>query len=183
MKSNGDIYLKRFYELLKYLPEDERLDAVKEIKSNIEEGVAHGQSEETILTRLGDPHKLAIAYQSEYMVENSSKSIKNFFSMLKFYSTTGLMSIMIIPVLATIAYGFGFCAVLTLIAGVLRTFGASWVNMNLGSGYEVPIAWSIPYSIVLSAIIGGIALISHKYLKKYLTSISEKYKKLIPNKF
>ncbi|MNO00735.1 hypothetical protein D3C81_2206780 [compost metagenome] len=55
--------------------------------------------------------------------------------------------------------------------------------MNLGPGYEVPIAWSIPFSIVLSAMIGGIALISRKYLNKYLKFLSTQYRKLMPDNF
>lgn len=184
MEANANQYLKTFYELLRYMPEEERLDAVQEIKSNIAEGIANGQTEAAILARLGDPHKLAKAYQSEYIMDKgSNKSWKDVLLMLRFYCTTGLLSIIVIPVLATIMYGFGFCAVLTLIAGVVRSFGVAWINMSLGPGYEVPIAWSIPFAIVLSAVIGGIALLSRKYLKKYLQYLSTQYRKLMPDSF
>lgn len=112
------------------------------------------------------------------MEKGSISPVKNVLLMLQFCCTTGLLSIMIVPVLATIAYGFGFCAVLILLAGGLHSLGVPWINMDLGQGFEAPISWSIPISLVLSAIIGGIALISHKYLHKFLGFVSTQYNKL-----
>lgn len=100
--------------------------------------------------------------------------------MVTFYCTTGLLSVMIIPVLATIAYGFGFCAVLNLLAGVIRSFGVPWISMSLGTGYEVPYAWSIPVALLISLVIGGIAYISRKYLLIYMKFLSRQYSRMIP---
>ncbi|WP_081756635.1 DUF1700 domain-containing protein [Gorillibacterium massiliense] len=184
MGAYGNEYLRKFYEFLKYMPEEERQDAVREIESNIAEGIANGQSEAAILARLGNPYLLARAYQSEYMMERQpSHSLKDVLLKLRFYCTTGLISIMVVPVLATIMYSFGFCAVLTLIAGVIRSFGVPWINMSLGPNYEVPYSWSIPFAVVTSAFIGGIALISRKYLNKYLKFVSVQYSKLKPGSF
>lgn len=182
MGPNGKHYLAKFYEHLQYLPEEERLDAVREIESNITtDGIASGQPEAAILDRLGSPSKLAKVYQSEYITGRRwNKSVKDPWDMLKFYCTTGLLSIVIIPVLATIAYGFGFTVILVLVAGVIRSFGVPWINMNLWDGYEVPYAWSIPYALALSAVIGGIALTCRRYLFKYLAFLSREYSKLIP---
>lgn len=181
METTSNDYLRRFYEALSFLPEEERVDAVREIESSIADGMASGQPEAVILARLGNPRKLAKAYQSEYMMgRGRSLSLKSLWQMVTFYCTTGLLSIMIIPILATIAYGFGFSAVMILLAGVIRSFGVPWINMNLGNGYEVPYAWSIPFALLFSLFIGGIAFISRKYLLIYMKFLSRQYSRLIP---
>lgn len=176
-------YLDTFYQHLNKLPEDERRDAVLEIESHIMDGLLNGQSEDDILKKLGDPRKLAKAYRSEYIMHRQSiRSFKDVFAILGFYCTTGLLSVMIVPVLATIAYGFAFCAVLIFIAGILRTFGVPWINMDITPNYSVPTEWSMVYSIIVGGIIGGIAYISRKYLRLYLNFLSNSYRKVIPVK-
>lgn len=68
METHSNDYLRRFYEALDFMPEEERVDAVREIESSIADGMAGGQPEAVILARLGNPRKLAKAYQSEYMM-------------------------------------------------------------------------------------------------------------------
>lgn len=100
--------------------------------------------------------------------------------MVGFYCTTGLLSVMVIPVLATVAYGFGFCTVLIFLAGILRTFGATWVNMNIGPDMEIPQEYSMLFSLVVGGIVGGIAYFSWKGLKNYLAFLSERYRSSLP---
>lgn len=174
-------YLEKLYQLLEKMPEDERLDAIREIESHIAEGVANGHSEDAILDRLGDPRMLAKAYRSEYIMEKgSARSFKDVMVMVGFYCSTGLLSIMVIPVLATIAYGFGFCSVLIFIAGFVRTFGVTWIQMNLGPGIEVPTEWSMLYSTIVGGIVGGIAYVSWRGLRNYMNFLSASYKKVLP---
>jgi len=181
MSPKGKAYLDALYELLQKLPEEERLDAVREIESHIEDGIANGQPEAVILARLGDPRKLAKAYRSEHYMERvSMKSVKDVMAMIGFYCTTGLLSVMVVPFLAVIAYGFGFSAVLTLIAGIVRSFGVTWIQMNLGSDLEVPTEWSMAVALPLAGIIGGIAYVSWKSLRKYLNFLSIRYKEVLP---
>ncbi|WP_163857367.1 DUF1700 domain-containing protein [Paenibacillus elgii] len=175
-------YLEKLYQLLEKMPEDERLDAIREIESHIAEGMAGGQSEEAILARLGDPRVLAKAYRSEYIMEKgpAKRSFANVLTMAGFYCTTGLLSVIVIPVLATIAYGFGFCSVLIFIAGFIRTFGVTWIQMNLGPGIEVPTEWSMLYSTIVGGIVGGIAYVSWRGLRNYMNFLSASYKKVLP---
>ncbi|KPV55922.1 hypothetical protein QJ48_30510 [Paenibacillus sp. A3] len=177
-------YLEKLYQLLERMPEDERLDAIREIESHIAEGVAGGQSEDAILARLGDPRVLAKAYRSEYIMEKgpAKRSFANVMMMAGFYCSTGLLSIMIIPVLATIAYGFGFCAVIIFIAGFIRTLGigVTWIHMSLGPGMEVPTEWSMVFSTIAGGIIGGIAYVSWRGLRLYMSFLSASYKKVLP---
>lgn len=182
MSPNGKAYLEKLYQHLNKMPEEERVDAVREIESHIEDGLANGQLEKVILARLGDPRKLAKAYRSEYIMEQTGvkRSIGDWFTLIGFYCTTGLLSVMVIPVLATIAYGFGLCTILILIGGVVRSFGVTWINMTIGPGMEVPTEWSMPFALVVGAIIGTIAYFSWKYLKLYLGFLSVHYKKTLP---
>lgn len=175
-------YLEKLYQLLERMPEDERLDAIREIESHIAEGVAGGQSEDAILARLGDPRVLAKAYRSEYIMEKgpAKRSFANVLMMAGFYCTTGLLSIIVIPVLATLAGGFGFSAVLVLIAGLLRTLGVPGIQMNLGPGIEVPTEWSMVVSTIVGGIVGGIAYLSWRGLRLYMKFLSASYKKLLP---
>ncbi|UVI27913.1 DUF1700 domain-containing protein [Paenibacillus spongiae] len=182
MSPNGRAYLTKLYELLHKTPEEERLDAVREIESHIRDGIAGGQPEEVILARLGDPRKLARAYRSEYLVERrSSRSIKDVLAIIRFYCTDGLLSVMIIPVLATIAYGFGFCAVLSIVAGIIRSFGVTWINMSIGPGTEVPTEWSMAYAGVIGGILGVIAFYSRKYMRAYIGYLSSRYRMVLPS--
>ncbi|GAA3406409.1 HAAS domain-containing protein [Paenibacillus hodogayensis] len=181
MSPLGKAYIEKLYAALSKMPEQERLDAVREIESHIEEGISHGQREADILAKLGDPSKLAKAFRSEHFSHPGRKRTwGETFAMIGFYCTTGLLSVMIVPVLATIAYGFGFCTVLILLAGIIRSFGATWINMDLGPYYTVPTEWSMAFSLVVGGIVGGIAYISRKYLRKYLRFVSERYQDLLP---
>lgn len=177
----GRAYLEKLNRYLEKLPDEERMDAVMEIESHIAEGIAKGQPEAVILSRLGDPRKLAKAYRSEHLMGHLKvKSFRDVLAQIGFYCTTGLLSVMVIPVLATIAYGFGLCAILMLIAGILRTFGATWINMGFGPGMEVPAEYSIVVSVVAGGIIGGIAFFSWIGLKKYLVFLSTQYRQSLP---
>lgn len=178
MSPLGKAYLDKLSASLKRLPEAERLDAVREIESHIAEGTLGGQPEAAILARLGDPRKLAKAYYSEYLSQGPSLSFKRVFGLIGFYCTTGLLSVMLVPVLATIAYGFGFCAILVLLASFLRTFGVTWISMEIGD-YIVPTQLSLIYGLAVGGVIGGIAFGSWKLLKKYLTFVSDRYSRVL----
>ncbi len=179
----GKEYLEKLNRYLEKLPDDERMDAVMEIESHIAEGIANGVPESVILSRLGDPRKLAKAYRSERLNGlKGMKSLKDVFAVIGFYCTAGLLSVMIVPVLATVAYGFGFCAVLIVIAGILRTFGAAWINMSIGPGMEIATEYSMIYALVVGGIVGGIAFASWLGLKKYLAFLSERYRRVLPGK-
>jgi uncharacterized membrane protein len=175
-------YLEKLENELRKLPEEERLDAVREIESHIAEALRNGQSESDVLAKLGDPRKLARAYRNEHFMQmGSGRNFGDVLRMIGFYCTTGLLSVMVVPVLATIAYGFGFCAALILLAGIVRTFGVTWINMDIAPGVSVPTEWSMVYALVVGGIVGAIAYFSRKYLRKYLSFLSEQYRSALPS--
>ncbi|ASA23628.1 DUF1700 domain-containing protein [Paenibacillus donghaensis] len=173
-------YLNAFHHHLHPLPEAERMDAVREIESHIEESLYNGQGESEILARLGNPRKLAKAYVSEQVIQGKDRSFAAMMMLIRFYCSTGLLSIMVIPFLATIAFGFGLSAVLSLLAGVLRTLGVPYITMNIGNDIQVPREYSMLVAVILAVILEGIAYYSWIYLRKYITYISTEYRKLLP---
>lgn len=174
-------YLETLDRGLKKLPEKDRLEIVHEIKSHIAEGIRNGQLEPVILEKLGDPRKLAKAYRSEHLLQqNPTSSMRKILRMIGFYSTTGLLSVIIVPILATIVYGFGFCTVLVILAGIIRSFGVTWIQMDIGPGISVPTEWSMVFALVVGGMIGSIAYFSWKYLKVYLAFVSKQYRSILP---
>ncbi|PGA72858.1 hypothetical protein [Bacillus pseudomycoides] len=114
------------------------------------------------------------------MQKKPTRSVSDVFAMLFFYCTTGLLSVIVVPVLATIAYGFGFCTVLIFIAGIIRSLGATWVQMDIGPGLSIPQEWSMVLALGIGGIVGSIAYFSWKYLHIYLNFLSRSYRKVLP---
>jgi hypothetical protein len=77
-------------------------------------------------------------------------------------STMGLwiLSLAAVPLLATIALGFGLVA-------VLGTFGIDWVQMEMFN-WQVPTLWSIPAALVISVVSGAFSLGGAVMLRSYL---------------
>ncbi|CAI8762549.1 MULTISPECIES: hypothetical protein [Bacillus] len=114
------------------------------------------------------------------MQKKSTRSVSDVFAILVFYCTTGLLSAIVVPVLATIAYGFGFCTVLIFIAGIIRSFGVVWIKMDIGPGLSIPQEWSMVLALIIGGIVGSIAYFSWKYLRIYLNFLSRSYRKVLP---
>lgn len=84
MSPLGRAYLDKLYDSLGTLPEEERIDAVREIESHIVDGIRNGQAEGAILAKLGDPKKLAKAYRSTYMMQKKPRTFKEILNMAGF---------------------------------------------------------------------------------------------------
>lgn len=55
-----------------------------------------------------------------------------------------------IPVLSVLYLGMILSALLSILAGILRTIGFEQIEMSIWQGIELPVALSIPLSIVVS---------------------------------
>ena len=67
-------YLEVIERYLKPLPVSERVDIVKEIKSEMLELQQNGKTAEEIMERLGNPKEMAKAYLGDLIVKGSSFS-------------------------------------------------------------------------------------------------------------
>lgn len=151
-------YLEAIEKYLKPLPVSERIDIVKEIKSEMLELQRSGKTAEEIIERLGYPKELAKAYLGDLIVRQSSFGLSRVLAICAYYSLAGLSGMIIIPILVICAPAFIFCGVITLIAGVVKLTDAL---LPLGipyTQYIVVSGISNPMLIFLFCLITGAVL-------------------------
>lgn len=125
-------YLEKIEKYLKPLPVSERVDIVKEIKSEILELQGYGKTSEEIIERLGNPKELAKAYLGDLIAKSSSFSWNRVLAICTYYSLASLSGLIVIPVLAICAPVFIVCAIATPILGAVKLIDAL---LNLGIPY------------------------------------------------
>jgi uncharacterized membrane protein len=184
MDDAAERYLDELRRNLRPLPEEERSDAVREIESHIAEGQADGRPTAAVLAGLGDARTLARAYVADYHIRvprgGALGSVARFVLSSAFVSGTGLLSLFVVPMLALLTALAGLLAVVTPVLGVLRTFGVSGIVMGDSGGWQVPVLWSFPASLVLAAAFAVIAWAGYKLLRGYLRLVLEGYRRLLP---
>jgi uncharacterized membrane protein len=177
-------YLDELRRNLRPLPEDERSDAVREIESHITEAQADGRPTAAVLGGLGDARTLARAYVADYHLRvprgGTLGSVSRFVLSSVFVSGTGLLSLFVVPLLGLLTSLAGLLAVVTPVLGVLRTFGVPGIVMGDSAGWEVPVMWSFPASVVLAAAFAVLAWAGYKLLRGYLWLVLAGYRKLLP---
>lgn len=125
-------YLEKIEKYLKPLPVSERVDIVKEIKSEILELQGDGKTSKEIIERLGNPKELAKAYLGDLIAKSSSFSWNRVLAICAYYSLASLSGLIVIPVLAICAPVFIVCAIATPILGAVKLNDAL---LNLGIPY------------------------------------------------
>lgn len=125
-------YLEKIEKNLKPLPVSERVDIVKEIKSEILELQGNGKTAEEIMERLGKPKELAKAYLGDLIAKSSSFNWNRVLAICAYYSLASLSGLIVIPVLAICAPVFIICAIATPILGAVKLIDAL---LNLGIPY------------------------------------------------
>lgn len=125
-------YLEKIEKYLKPLPVSERVDIVKEIKSEmLELEMKKKLSPEQILEKLGDPKELAVAYLGDSLTKSKAFSLRRFVTVTAFYGLTGISGMFILPITSVLAAGLMFCAIISPIAGLIKLVGYML-------GFEVP---------------------------------------------
>lgn len=76
-----------------------------------------------------------------------------------------------ILVFAILYGGFITVIVLTLLAGILNTFGFEQFQMFIWHNIELPAAWSIPFAIVVSALLGYLTMRVKRILSYLLSQV------------
>ncbi len=176
-------YLEKIDRYLKPLPVSERVDIVKEIKSEILELQRNGKSTEEIMERLGNPKELAKAYLGDLIAKDTSFSWNRVLAICAYYSLASLSGLVIIPTLAICAPAFIFCGVITPIMGAAKLID---FLLNLGIPYVQYIGVSginNPILVFIICIITGIVLCligigCWKLLVLYVKSMSKVKNKL-----
>jgi uncharacterized membrane protein len=184
MDEAAERYLKELRRNLRALPEDERSEAVLEIESHIAEGRADGRPTAAVLAGLGDARTLGRAYVADYHLrvprEGALGPVLRFVLSSVFVSGTGLLSLFVVPMLALITALSGLLAVASPILGILRTFGVPGIVMGDSGGWQVPIVWSFPASLVLGAGFAILAWAGYKLLRGYLRLVLAGYRRYLP---
>jgi hypothetical protein len=80
---------------------------------------------------------------------------------------TTFSSLFVVPMLAASAFAFGIAGVVTPILSLMRTFGATWIHMDV-PGYSIPTSLSFPIGLVIAVVCIGIAALSVAALRLYL---------------
>lgn len=178
-----DSYLEKIEKYLKPLPVSERIDIVKEIKSEILELQGVGKNADEIVERLGNPKELAKAYLGDLITKDTSFSRNRVLAIFAYYSLAGLSGLFVIPTLAICAPAFIFVGVVSPILGALKLVDSLLgldipYASNIGvAGIESPII-----VFVLCVIIGiGLYLIGRgcwKLLVCYIKTVSKTTKSL-----
>lgn len=112
-------YLEKMEKYLKPVAASERVDIIKEIKSEMQELQRNGVPAEQIVERLGDPKVLAKAYLGDLLSKENRFSWNRFLIVCAFYSLVGFSGMAVIPCLAVIAPTFIACgAICPILAAV-----------------------------------------------------------------
>lgn len=171
-------YLETIEKYLKPLPVSERVDIVKEIKSEILELQSDGKTAEEITKRLGNPKELAKAYLGDLITKSNSFSWNRVLAICAYYSLASLSGLIVIPVLAICAPVFILCAIITPIMGAVKLIDTL---LNLGipyagnieiSGIENPVIVFI-LSIVIGVVLYLIGRGCWKLLVCYIKGVSK----------
>lgn len=178
-----DQYLEDVDRSLRPMPASERVDIVKEIKSELLELEAQGLGPEEIVSRLGGPRELAAAYLSDAIVKNPRFSFRRLGAVAAFYSLAGLGGMIVLPATSIMAVTFLLCGALLPAAGLL-SFLASLV------GIEVPWfmvqlgGWTAPPALafLISAVVGLLLLLAGwgmwKLTVRFVRLVGEKRRSL-----
>lgn len=165
-------YLKRIDRRLKSLETSERIDIVKEIKSEMLGLERDGFSPEQIVARLGAPDDMAKAYLGEAISKGKGLSWRRFKEVAAFYSLAGLEGMFILSMTSICALTFTGGGVLAITMGLVRFiahlagFEIHQIGLTIGSytggAAEVMIA---------ARIMGVLLLISGRMLWKLTLSL------------
>ena len=120
MEKTLNEYLEKIEKYLKPMAISERVDIVKEIKSEMLELQGSGMSSEQILERLGDPKELAKAYLGEMVAKSSGIGWRRLSAMIAFYSLAGISGMFVLPITSIGGIAFMVSGVLCLIAGIIK---------------------------------------------------------------
>ncbi len=171
-------YLEKIDSYLRPLPVSDRVDIVKEIKSEmLELEMKKELTPEQILEKLGSPKALATAYLGDSISGTKAFSLRRFAIVTAFYSLTGISGMFVLPVTTVLAAGLTLCGVLTPLAALIKLAGHAigydlpYVSFQFGSYTLNPIA-AFPVSIVTGLLLFFAGKGCWKLTLKYIQAVS-----------
>jgi len=113
-------YLDKIEKHLKPIAVSERVDIIKEIKSEMLELQSNGLSEQQILERLGNPKEMAKAYLGDLLTKENEFSWNKFLTVCAFYSVVGFSGMFVIPCLVIVAPVFIVTGIIAPLLGAVK---------------------------------------------------------------
>ncbi len=151
-------YLEKIEKYLRPVALSERMDILKEIRSEMQELQENGVSPEQILERLGDPKELARAYLGECIAKDKGFRWRKLWAVVSFYSLAGMAGMLILPVTSLCGIAFMLSGILCPILGIIRFaahrmgFEIPVIQVTLGS-YTASAIELLPISIVVGVVL------------------------------
>ena len=183
MEKTLNEYLEKIVGYLKPMAVSERIDIVKEIKSEMLELQSNGVSSEQIIERLGDPKELAKAYLGETISKIGGFSWRKLSAMIAFYSLAGIGGIFVLPLTSICGIAFMISGVLSPIAGIIKFVGhlmgyeITQIGITVGA-YNVSAVVFLPLSVLIGVVIFVIGKLFWKLTIVIIKSMSNGKKKL-----
>lgn len=176
-------YLERVEKYLKPMAVSERVDIVKEIKSEMLELQNEGKTPQEILERLGNAKELARAYLGESIAKGRGFSWRRLSAVIAFYSMAGAVGVCVLPVTSICAAAFLLSGALCPLAGVVKFVGAllgfemPYIGIQLGS-YSAGPGLVLVLSVVMGAVIMAAGWLLWKLTVWLIRSMALGHKKL-----
>ena len=159
----------------------ERVDIIKEIKSEMQELQSNDIPAEQIIERLGNPKDLARAYLGDLLSKESKFSWNRFLIVCAFYSLVGFSGLFVIPCLAIVAPTFIVCGIVTPVLGIVKLVDyllhlnipfVEYIGFEFGSTILSPVPVFI-LSIIMGVILFLVGKGSWKLLVYYCKQVSK----------
>jgi len=83
----------------------------------------------------------------------------------------GFLYSLTIPVLSVLYVGMVLSAIISMLAGILRTLGFEQIKMSIWQGIDLPVVLSIPLSLVVSFFLIIVSLYIKRSLKFCVSSL------------
>ena len=84
----------------------------------------------------------------------------------------GFFCFLALIVLTILYVGLVVSAIISILAGILRTVGIDEIKMSIWQGIELPVAFSLPFALVISCLLFFCSL----YIKRSITFCFSKLK-------
>lgn len=176
-------YLAKVEKYLKPMAVSERVDIVKEIKSEMLELQSEGKTPQEILERLGDAKTLARAYLGESIAKGRGFSWRRLSAVIAFYSMAGAVGVCVLPVTSICAVAFLLSGALCPLVGVVKLVGAllgfemPYIGIQLG-GYSAGPGLTLVLSVVIGAVVMAAGWLLWKLTVWLIRSMALGHKKL-----